>query len=670
MDIINENTSNFNENIDLIMTLSTLKNINNILYNPKNKNKLLIDNYYLEYSSIEVDSNSNNNNLSEKIISNLSLKNDLTLIILTNSDEDSNAYINSLQNIFNKDNYQKYNIKSISFSYSYVEGKDKINSINDILDVPYIENDNIMIKAKINFRDDMILFSCFKILIIRNSYEKICPYFCINHKDYKFNFIKEQIKILLSEEKKIQKLIKNIPSLNADYLENIQSYKNEAIEYYSKFINMIEKAYHKFNNTKLLNKNDLYNFIKEANALIDLMNKENLENRQNNLYQQYIKVYKDINISNANEDLKSLFIKFNNLNEEITDILENNNFNTKEISNLKNIINSLQNELKQEKTKYRNNKNINTIENNYTINNYNNFSNNTISTEPNLSKGLNSKSKLLFNPMQRKNKSSSTNKDDNDNEKESTSFNYHNKSYENLRSNAQEIKYLNKKINHLYDTITNLKNEKDILAKDNEKLKLNIKNLNRIIAKMYKNMGDDHNDNNDSLHNDSMGKSNSIKTLKAKIIDFKTRHQIQFSGNKRFKKNKNIFNNNTINNDMDRNNSRQKYINLTINTNYDKEYDNTFNEEEHNALLKRIQDENKNISLKINELYHKTDFKTLDKDTSNNSLGYRTKKKNTNSKKLINLKKNNKSMNFNIYASAKGNKGSVPKIKIYRKNVY
>ena len=668
MDIINDNNSNYYQNIDLIMTLSTLKNSNNIIYNSKNKNILLINNYYLEYSSIEVDSNSSNNNLSEKVKNNLSLKNDLTLIILTNTDEDSNIYINSLQNIFNKNNYNKYNINSISFEYSYIEGKDKINSINDILDIPYIENDNIMIKAKINFSGDIILFSLFKILIIRNSYEKICPYFCMNSKDYKFNFIKEQINILLSEEKRIQKLIKNIPSLNADYLQNVQSYKNETIEYYSKFINMVEKAYHKFNNTKLLNKNDLNNFIKEANTLMDKIQKENFQNKQNNLYQQYIKIYNDLNISNTNEDLKSLFIKFNNLNEEIADILENNNYNLKEVSNLKSIINSLQKELKQEKTKNRNNKNINTIENNYTINNYNNFSNNTITTEPLLKKGVNSKSKLLFNPIQRKNISSSTKKDDIGNS--STSFNYHNKSYENLRTNEQEMKYLNKKINHLYSTITSLKNENDNLIKDNEKLKLNIKNLNRIIAKMYKNIGDGYNDNNDSSHNDTIVKSNSIKTLKAKIIDFKTRQQIQFSGNKRFKKNKNNFMYNTINNDSITNNSRQKYVNLTINTNYDKDYDNTFNEEEHYALLKKINDENKNISLKINELYHKTDFKTLDKDMSNNSLGYRPKKQNSNSKKFMNLKKNNKSMNFNVYSSAKGNKGSVPKIKIYRKNVF
>jgi hypothetical protein len=91
---------------------------------------------------------------------------------------------------------------------------------------------------------------------------------------------------------------------------------------------MVEKTYHKFN-TKLLNKNDLNNFIKEANALMDIMKRENLQNKQNSLYQQYIKVYKDLNISNENEDLKSLFIKFNNLNEEIADILENNNFNLK-----------------------------------------------------------------------------------------------------------------------------------------------------------------------------------------------------------------------------------------------------------------------------------------------------------------------------------------------------
>jgi regulator of replication initiation timing len=355
------------------------------------------------------------------------------------------------------------------------------------------------------------------------------------------------------------------------------------------------------------------------------------------------------------------------LNEEIADILENNNFNLKEISNLKNIINSLQNELKQEKAKHRNNKKINIIENNYTNNN--NFSKNTISTEPTLNKGLNSRSNELFNPIKRKNISSSNNKDDIG--KEESSFTYHNKSYENLGANAQEIIYLKKKIDHLYETITNLKNENDNLAKENEKLKLNIKNLNRIIAKMYKNMGDGYNDNNDSLHNDTVVKSNPIKTIKAKIIDFKTRHEIQFSGNKRFKKNKNFFNYNTINNDdITRNNSRQKYINLTINTNYDREYDDTFNEEEHNALLKKIQDENKNISLKINELYHRTDYKTLDKDTSNNSIGYRPKKKNSNSKKHINLKKNNKNMNFNFYASTKGNKGSVPKIKVYRKNVF
>ena len=113
MDIINENIPYEKEKINLILTSSLLKNSNDIIYNLNKKNFILIDNYYLEYSSIFIDSNPNNNKLPLITENSLINKNDYSLIILTESDLESNIYLNTLQELLNKNNFSGHNINSI-----------------------------------------------------------------------------------------------------------------------------------------------------------------------------------------------------------------------------------------------------------------------------------------------------------------------------------------------------------------------------------------------------------------------------------------------------------------------------------------------------------------------------------------------------------------------------
>ena len=241
MDVINEN-----EKIDLILSASVLNKSNDIRYNSKNKNVLLINNFFLEYNSIKLDNDPKNNNYLLLIINHLLNKNDATIIILTDSNKDSNIYLTSLQKVLNRDIYKEYNIKSIDYIYSYINEKNKNYHINDLSEIRNIDN-NISIKIKIENNND-IIYTCFKILILNNSFEKICPLFCLNRKDYELIILKEKISKLLASEKKFEKNIKNLPLLNIDLIENINSYKNETFDYFSKFMNDVEKLNNKFNN--------------------------------------------------------------------------------------------------------------------------------------------------------------------------------------------------------------------------------------------------------------------------------------------------------------------------------------------------------------------------------------------------------------------------------------
>ena len=663
MDILNENIQNYNDKIDLIITSSLLKNSNDILYNPKNKNTLLIDYYYLEYSSINIDSDINKNKILSVITKNLKLNNDFTIVILTDSNENSNKYLGFLKNILNKDNYSEHNINSISFTYSFIDEKNKKIEIKNLSDIPIIEEDNLFIKAKVKYKDD-IIYSCLKILIINNLYENVCPLFCLNHKDYEFDFFKNSINKLLSEEKKFQNALNNLPLLNKDFLEEINSFKKEANDYYSKFINTIEKMYYKFNNTKLLTKNDFNIFIRDVNNIMDKINKENFQFKQNSLYKQYIKIYNnvtDISLSDKNhENLKSLFINFNNLNEEIANLLENNPYN-KEIANLKNSIKMLQNQLKEDKSKNLNNpKDI--MMNNSSINNFSTISNNnTISSSNFLNYQNNSKSKPFMQVVQL-NKDSSLKRYHNRNIfLDNKTSNSNTITYEDYRNNELELKYLRRKVNQLNETISNLIYENENLAKSNERMKLNINKLNRIIAKIHKN----NNENDDeTVYNDIIVKNSSIKSFKPKYY-FNQRNN--HSGQKKNDKSKDTSFYNTINNDSINGYSyKKKKINMKLNlknTNNNSN-NNTLNDYEHYAILKKIHDEKKDRSIRINDIYYMESSKNINYIEGNNG---RSISKNNRMGKTTNHNSNSKIHNK---TALKGNKSSVPKIRIFKKNYH
>lgn len=730
MDLINENIPYENEKINLIITSSLLNNSDNIIYNSKNSNSILINNYYLEYSSIHIDSDMKKNKSSLIITNNLLEKNDLLLIILTDSNEDSNIYLNTLKNILDKDNYKEYNINSISYIFSDLN-KDNKTIIDDLYDISSIFNNNILLTLKIKYNDD-IIYSSFKIFIINNSYENICPYICINHKEYDIIFLKNKIDNLLTEEKKIQKQINNLPMLNTDFIENINSFKKETFDYFSKFINNIEKTYTQFNTTKLLTKNDFSNIIKEIKSLMDKINKENYKFKQSKIYKEYIEIYKNTNLSKKTEEnLKSLFTKFNNLNEELVNLLETSDINKKEIANLKHLTKVLQNQVKQEKSK-----NISNMKENNNNTLYNTIIENklTLSNNNLFKKRESQKRKSFFNSIKLTN--TLTKKNINRNNKRNSSMDNipimaNDKASEDNRYN--DLKYLKNKINQLNDTITNLKSSNEILQKSNEKMKRDINNLNKIIAKLRRN--NEENEENEFLH-----KSSSIKTfriIKPKILDFK---KIQYSGQKRHKnKNKNLFLNNTINNDtifsenknktittskhksnkkiINKSNNKKKInsenktnninnkannnnkekninninnintINYTNNTNSSNYFNSindinnlndlnnintTLNEDKHLAILQKIHDENKNMYKKINDYYYKNfDYVSPEKDRELNDSIEENKYtiNNSTSKKPKKNKKINHN-NLKLYnTNVKGNnKSSVAKIKFIKAN--
>ena len=160
-------------------------------------------------------------------------------------------------------------------SYNYYDlNKDKKYNGNDISDISIEKNQNIFIKMKIVYNGDLTN-SSLKLFIISNSYEKICPYLCKNNKDYEMIFLKDKINNFLNMEKKLQKLIKSTAILNSDFLENIEAFKDETFDYFSKFINNIEKSFDQFHTTKLLTKNDFVNIIKDLKSLSDKIKKEN-----------------------------------------------------------------------------------------------------------------------------------------------------------------------------------------------------------------------------------------------------------------------------------------------------------------------------------------------------------------------------------------------------------
>ena len=347
-----------------------------------------------------------------------------------------------------------------------------------------------------------------------------------------------------------------------------------------------------------------------------------------------------------NEDnLKSLFLKFTNTNEEILNFLESNDINKKEIMNLKNIIKFLHNELKQEKSR-----NISKIQNNINenYNQKNSIDNYIYRNNQNASNIKRNSKQKSFNKSFNMHKSLSAkryHRIHKGNASMDNSSYIYNKSFEGNKHNENDIKYLKKKINQLNDIISNLKSNNEILEKSNEKMKKDIKNLNKIISKLERN-----NEENNLIAN------NSIKSLKPKILE--TNYKKQFFWQK-IQKNRNLY----LNNDKDINNKKNIPGTQTIKLN-----NNSSMDDKHYILLKKIQDENKKMAKIINNYYcNNTEFNSSSNNLNINKTNNESMINNCTSKKVKNKKNLYNNLKLNIYSEKKVNKkSSAPKIKIFK----
>jgi hypothetical protein len=305
---------------------------------------------------------------------------------------------NIIKNLFNKENIEQLKIKNIIYHYYQINTetnksqniiKDKLVNFNENEESSYaieIPNDdgNVSIsflKLEINY-SDLDISSYLQILFIYNSYEKIVPFFALNKKDYEITLLKEKINNLLSLEKDIREQINKITIVNGDYLQNAHVYEQEVINYFNSFVNNLKKIENiekKEKNDKN-NKDNINSLIKEAKEILNSISNEQFKQREKDLYEKYLQVYSNINTSTQSSDnnidnineLRMTINNFNNLNEELIDILENNNKdkdkdNNKniniekdkeqlqekdnEINELKNKINQLEEDLKEEKSK-------------------------------------------------------------------------------------------------------------------------------------------------------------------------------------------------------------------------------------------------------------------------------------------------------------------------------
>ena len=475
MEIILKNLPETNDEVFLIIEPSLLSKSSEIIYNineinDENKNEIILSQNKYKYNTIYT--NIEKGFFSKIITNQINKKGDMSLLLILDNNQNeaeinlNNCFMNELNNLFTKEFFDKNELSQIIYNYYKInlEENNTDNIINNriinkesesfIIDIsPNEKKDNIyLLKIKFEYENNIINISSFiNIYFIYNSFEKILPLFSVNKKEKEILILNEKINNLLLTEKDIKEKISKLPMINNDFIQDINIYKKEVISYFDDFVKKVdlEKKENKIKNSynTKINLNDL---IKEGKNLLELINKEEFKNKEKNIYQKYIEVY-----SNNNQnifdilELKSSINTFNNLNEELLDFLEKEK-NQKEIKNkdkeiisLKQKINQLEKELKEEKNKNKENKENNNNDN------------------------PQSQNKKI------KQRSISTMKLNNNS----------NNNQINIHTLENENKKLKKNIEELKDNISKLKSKNESLMKTNEKLLKDLKEKN--IPKSY-----------------------------------------------------------------------------------------------------------------------------------------------------------------------------------------
>ena len=558
MEIILKNLPDTNEEVYLIIESSLLTKNKQLIYdindiNNENKNEIILSENKYKYSKIYT--NIEKGFFTNIITNQVNLKEDISILLSLDKNKNesennfNNSYFNELNNIFNKDFFDKTNIKQMIYNYYVInlEANKFENLINNkimnkdsesfMIDLPSDEKNDInsqsltLLKIQFDYSDEIINISSFvNVYFLYNSFEKILPLFSVNKREKEILILKEKINNLLSEEENIKEKINNIDFINADFIEDINIYKNEVMNYFHDFINKVnlEKKENKVKGNN--NKNNLTDLIKEAKNLFECINKENFKNKEKEIYQNYIQIYSNNNQNNTFDiqELKSSIDKFNILNEELLEFLEKENNQKenqnkdKEILELKQKIAKLEKELKSEKEKNQQKSN----------NNNNNINN------------------LPTKNQKTKNRSLSALKVNNNN------YNTNNNQINTYTLEKENLK-LKKNIEELKEIISKLKSKNESLLKANEKL-LKEKDITK---------------SNDSLKNNKKNESSVYNSPKKS-----TNQSIEY-GSTTSKKNKNIYKTKTNTDLLFNGNSL--------------------------LLLKKIQEENKELSKQLKDFNSK-----------------------------------------------------------------
>ena len=233
MEIIYENLPESNDTINLIIESSLLKNNPNFKYNnitetTETKNKIVYNQKQYTFNSIYIDLEKEK--FLEIISNNIKIKSNLTILfMLSNHNESKLNYNSEINNIFNKENIIKYNIKNIMYNYYSINLNENKNDIiiadkalneenNYIIEIPKEEKNESLLKIIIDYSDIKIT-SAIQILFIHNSYDIILPLFTLEQKENDFIILKEKFHNLLLLEKEFKDKINNLPSINTDYLD-------------------------------------------------------------------------------------------------------------------------------------------------------------------------------------------------------------------------------------------------------------------------------------------------------------------------------------------------------------------------------------------------------------------------------------------------------------------
>ena len=194
------------------MQSSFLNNHNQIIYNKDDKNdtnhnEIIISQNKYKFEHIYRDPNKEF--FSNIITKNVSIKNDVTLLLMLN--KDNNDIIISLKNFFNKEFFDKNNIKLIKYNFDEINLdnnscenilKDKIinkESEDFLIDISVLDDKNkniILFKIKIDY-EDINISSFIKIFLIYNSYDKIIPIFSKNKIEKQISILNEKINNLM-----------------------------------------------------------------------------------------------------------------------------------------------------------------------------------------------------------------------------------------------------------------------------------------------------------------------------------------------------------------------------------------------------------------------------------------------------------------------------------------